>query len=61
MRCRANDHNLLRNMWPTIRAGRRSRWIEAETKWMNDRNEHDEFAFYPMCWNRLFEGWMEPV
>lgn len=36
-------------------------WISAEWKYMQDRNELDEFAFHQMCWDRLSEGWMEPV
>lgn len=35
--------------------------VEAEHVRMDDRNEVEDFVFDPECWQRLSEGWMEPV
>lgn len=36
-------------------------WVNAETKDPDDRNNVDEFAFHPECWERVSGGWMDPA
>lgn len=36
-------------------------WVEAEHKRIDDRNDLDEYALHPECWNRLTDGWGEPA
>lgn len=36
-------------------------YLSAELKRIDDRNETDEYAFHPACWDRLSGGWMNPA
>jgi hypothetical protein len=35
--------------------------LDAEAVRMNDRNGRDEYVLHVECWQRLSEGWAEPV
>ena len=36
-------------------------WVDAELRRINDRNNTDEYALHPDCWDRLTDGWMDPA
>ena len=36
-------------------------WIEAEHRRIDARNDQDDYAMHPQCWDRLTKGWMEPA
>lgn len=36
-------------------------YLNAELKRIDDRDEMEEYAFHPSCWDRLSGGWMDPV
>lgn len=35
--------------------------VEGEHRRINDRNEIDEYAFHPICWMNLTDGWADPA
>lgn len=35
--------------------------ITAQTVWIDDRDEQDEFVFHVECWDRLSDGWARPT